>query len=437
MTTRRTFLRAAGATLLSTAARLPSQPAPRRPNLVVIYCDDLGSGDLACFGSPTNRTPHLDQMAAEGLRLRSFYSVCPVCSASRYGLLTGRYQLRSGFVEVMFPQATNGLRADEVTLADLLRGAGYRTQMIGKWHLGHRAPFLPLRHGFEHWLGIPYSNDMDVAKRGDPPLPLYQDDTVLETRPDQTQLTRRYTAAACDFLRARRDEPFFLYLAHAMPHQPLHASADFRGKSAGGLYGDVVEELDWSVGQVLACLRETGLDEQTLVVFSSDNGAIVGSNKPYRGRKGTTWEGGVRVPTIARWPGRIAAGGSSEVPASTLDLLPTCCALTGTALPQRELDGVDLSGLLLHGAAPARPDVLGYHHGLRLKAVRDERWKLHLLPPDKDLPAGDLPLLYDLHTDPQEQRNLAAEQPAVVARLRERAAALAARVVKAPPAPDA
>jgi len=428
---RRRFL----ATAAAAAAGLGARAAVRRPNIIIIYADDQGYGDLSCYGSTTIASPNIDRLAAEGAKLTDFYSCCPVCSASRYGLLTGRYQVRSGFADVLFPYSENGLRDDEVTIAEALRRAGYATGIVGKWHQGHQPQYLPLRHGFDSFFGLPYSNDMmggRTPKGRDPypPLPLYSNDRVVETDPDQRWLTRRYADAAKSFIRQHRAEPFFLYLPHAMPHLPLHVSPYFAGTSQGGLYGDVIQELDWAVGQVLELLDELGLVEDTFVLYSSDNGPRTGSAGPLRGMKGTTWEGGVREPCLVRFPGRIRPGTVVSEPAMTIDLLPTCCRLAGAPLPDRVLDGVDLTGLLCEGRPPDRGRPLFDHHGGKLKAVREGRWKLHLLKPDNNQKVRfDGPELYDLMTDLGETTNLAAQHPEVVAQLRAAAEMFTASVV--------
>ena len=298
---------------------------PDRPNVVLILMDDMGYGDIGPFGSKLNRTPHLDRLAAEGMKLTSFYAA-PLCTASRSQLMTGCYAKRVGMPDVLFPGNRTGINPQEKTIAELVKPQGYATMIIGKWHLGDQPEFLPTRHGFDHYLGLPYSNDMDgAAKPGGknpmPPLPLLRDETVIAAPADQDTLTELYTAEAVKFITTNKDRPFFLYLAHAAVHVPLHPGPAFKGKSKNGDYGDWVEEADWSVGRVLATLRELKLDEKTLVIFASDNGGIKNAyNGPLRGTKFTTWEGGVRVPAIARWPGRIPAGSTCDAMLSELDL---------------------------------------------------------------------------------------------------------------------
>lgn len=402
----------------------------RPPNIVILFADDLGYGDLGCYGHPTIRTPELDRMAAEGLRFTSFYSAAPVCTPSRAALLTGRLPIRSGMCSskrgVLFPDSAGGLPDEEITLAEALKEKGYRTACIGKWHLGHRPRYLPTRHGFDHYFGLPYSNDMDSPKRSEPPIPLLRGEQVIEEPAVQETLTERYTGEALRFLEQSRDRPFFLYLPYTFPHVPLHASGEFRGRSPRGLYGDVVEELDSSVGRILGKLRELGLDRRTVVFFSSDNGPwlsqeqLGGSAGLLREGKGTTWEGGMRVPGLAWWPGTIPAGGVSGALASAMDLFPTCLALAGLDPPRdRVIDGADLGPHLRGEDWSAGP--FFYYRGSRLMAARKGPWKLHLYTqPGSGGGASwhDPPLLYHLEEDPSEKYNLARERPEVVAQLR-------------------
>ncbi len=385
----------------------------RPPNLVVLFADDMGWADLGCQGAEGFATPRLDRMAAEGMRFTSFYVGGPVCTPSRAALLTGCYPKRVGLAHrVLFPYSDTGLHPDEATIAEVLRDAGYATACIGKWHLGHHAEFLPRRQGFDRWFGVPYSNDMDrhvYAKRDftAPPLALYDDDEVIEESPDQALLTRRYTEEAVRFIAENASRPFFLYLPHTMPHKPLHASADFRGKSELGLYGDVIEELDWSVGAILDALEEHGIDDRTLVLFTSDNGPWrAESSGPLRGRKNTTWEGGMRVPCVVRWPGMVPAGAVCDEVVTALDLLPTAAALAGVAPP--EVDGHDVRPLLLGEPNAASPtEAFFYYKDDKLEAVRSGRWKLR---------TGSSQL-YDLEADLGETTDVATAHPDVVARL--------------------
>ncbi len=421
-----------------------SYAAKRRQNFVLIYADDLGYGDLGCYGHPTMRTPNLDRMAAEGARFTQWYSAAPVCTPSRAALLTGRYPIRSGLTRVLFPQSTGGIPDGETTVAEVLKSAGYQTAAIGKWHLGHLPQYLPTRHGFDSYYGIPYSNDMrpqagpgSPGNAKHPPLPLMRDDKVIETEPDQALLTPRYTEEAVRRIRAFRGRPFFLYFAHTFPHVPLYASPRFRGASPRGLYGDVVEEIDWSVGEVLKALAETGQERNTLAIFTSDNGPWLvrrvhaGSAGLLREGKATTWEGGVRVPFIARQPGRVAPRRASTQAGSMLDLLPTFAAMAGAAPPQTALDGEDLSRELC-SAAPLRERTLFYWNAEQLCAVRQGPWKLHRISNTAEWRSAtskhDPPLLFHLENDPSEKYDVAAEHPEVARRLLELMAAHEAKI---------
>jgi arylsulfatase A-like enzyme len=418
-----------------------SSGADRPPNVVLVYADDLGYGDVGAYGATRIRTPHVDRLAAEGVRFTDFYVAQAVCSASRAALLTGAYPNRVGILGALFPASTNGIAAGETTLAEVLKGRGYATAIYGKWHLGHLPPFLPTRHGFDDYLGLPYSNDMwpsHPERMKFPPLPLYSRDAVLTVNPDQSQLTGEYARRAVGFIEANRERPFFVYLAHAMPHVPIFSSGRFRGRSRQGLYGDVVEEIDDSVGQVLAALRRLGLERDTLVVFASDNGPWLsygdhaGSAGPLREGKGTAFEGGVRVPFVARWPGRIPAGSVVREPAMTIDVLPTIARIVAAPLPDRPIDGLDISPLLFGEAGARSPhEALLFYYGSELRALRGGRFKLVLPHRSQTLdgkggtggiPAkyrqADVPLaLYDLVADIGETTDVAAAHPDVVARL--------------------
>ncbi|MEZ6016449.1 MAG: sulfatase [Planctomycetota bacterium] len=419
------------------APEAPDVPgAERGPNVVIILTDDQGFGDLACYGHPTLRTPHLDALAASGARFTQCYVASPVCSPSRAALLTGCYPKRVGMHHhVIFPEYDYGLHTDEVTLADLLRGAGYATGCFGKWHLGHRPGLMPTDQGFEVYFGVPYSNDMAQIHRkpGDKypyRLPLFDGREVIEWEPDQRQLTRRYTEAAVAFIEAHARDPFFVYLPHSMPHIPIYASDAFEGTSARGLYGDVIEELDWSVGQVVAALERSGVRDNTLVVFLSDNGPWLqyklkgGSAGPLRGGKGTNWEGGQRVPCIVSWPGHVPAGRVALDVITTMDLLPTVAGFAHLALPEgRPVDGRDVGALLLGGGDEARPapavaEFLYYTSNGDLAGVRRGPWKLLL--------QGDQ--LFHLERDVSEQFDVASEHPALVAELRALAVARDAEI---------
>lgn len=391
----------------------------RAPNIIVVFADDLGYGDLGCYGAPLIRTPNLDRMAAEGMRFTDFHCSAAICSPSRAGLLTGRYHIRMGINRVFFPQSQDGLDTSEICVARLLKEQGYATACIGKWHLGHLPQFLPMQHGFDSYFGLPYSNDMFVEKRGDPPLPLMRGAEIIEQPADQTALVRRYTEEAVRFIGEHRDTPFFLYLPHNMPHVPLHVSEAFSGKSKGGLYGDVVEEIDWGIGEIRKALRENGVDENTLMIFTSDNGPWLvkgkdgGSAGPLRAGKGTTFEGGMRVPCVMRWPGQIAAGRVERSLACTLDFLPTFVRLAGGTPPaDRVLDGEDIRPLLL-GQGPRPSQEFHYFHQGEHQAYRSGKWKLKRPFNGKIYgePAEHGTLLFDLEADPGEQHNLAEAQP--------------------------
>ncbi len=411
---------------------------PRKPNVVMIYCDDLGYGDLGCYGGKAS-TPNLDGIAAEGVRCTHWLSANPLCSPSRAALMTGRYPTRVGVPRVLNPFDKEGLPAGETTLAQLLKPAGYRTACIGKWHLGHLPDYLPTRRGFDSYFGIPYSNDMsrktnpspNYARPDAPPLPLMKDDKVIEEEPDQRLLTRRYTGQAVDFINASKDDPFFLYLPHSMPHSPIAASDRFRGKSPLGLYGDVIAELDWSAGEILSALKRNKLDENTLFMFSSDNGPwFGGSPGGLRGRKGTTWEGGVRVPFIARMPGRVAKGRTIDGVASMMDIFPTVAKLCGVAPPAKPIDGIDIWPMLSGGAREIDREPLLYFDGWNLQCARWRNWKLHLMRWNVDFysqgqRASALlpePELYDLANDPDESYDLAKDRPQIVKELRAKVA---------------
>jgi arylsulfatase len=433
MITRRAFTHTLPGAALA-APSLFAAPA-RQPNIIMIYADDLGYGDLGCYGHPTIRTPNLDRMASEGLKFTQFYSAAPVCTPSRAALMTGRLPVRSGLSRVLFPYSDGGMPESEVTVAESLRGAGYRTACVGKWHLGWQTQFLPTRHGFDSYFGLPYSNDMTpTAGPGapgsakSPPLPLFRNEEVIEREPDQSRLTERYTAEALSFIQQKSRKPFFLYYPQTFPHVPLYAGARFKGKSARGLYGDVVEEIDWSVGEILRTVKAMGQDNNTLVVFSSDNGPWLirkefgGSAGLLREGKGTTWDGGMRVPCIARWPGRIQAGRTTPAVGTTLDMFPTFAGFAGAAMPKdREMDGQDLSTVLT-GKSDGWERTLFYWSDLELRAVRKGPWKLHVRTNNQvDQPTGardaNPPELYNLDNDPSEKYNLAAGNPDIVTEL--------------------
>jgi arylsulfatase A-like enzyme len=426
--------------LVSASASSSAGPPPGavRPNFIIFLCDNLGYGDLGCFGSKVHRTPNVDALAAEGMRLTSFYAASGVCTPSRAALLTGCYPRRVGLHltqpdgAVLRPVSPNGLHPDEVTIAEVLRGAGYATACIGKWHLGDQAEFLPRQQGFDEFFGIPYSDDMvENRERGWPPLPLMRGRQVVAAPADRNLLTRQYTDEAIKFITANRDHPFFLYLPQAMPGSTARpfASPAFQGRSANGPYGDSVEELDWSTGEILDLLRKLQLDQRTLLVWTSDNGApprrpVQGSNLPLRGWGYTTWEGGMRVPCLVRWPGHIPAGATCSEIATTMDLLPTFADLAGVAAPQdRIIDGRDVWPLLSgQDGAKSPHEAFYYYYMDQLQAVRSGRWKLHLPLEAKrtNLVNGTAPAeaeLYDLDADLGETNDVAAAHPEVVERL--------------------
>ncbi len=394
-----------------------------RPNIVFILADDLGYGDVGAFGATDIRTPNIDRLAQRGIKFTQFYSPSPVCSPTRAGFLTGRYPRRMGIDGVFFPESFTGLPASEVTVAEALKEKGYATGIVGKWHLGHHRPYLPLQNGFDEYFGIPYSNDMQgvVYLRGN---------EVADYKVDQRYTTKVYTEEAVQFIGKHKQKPFFLYLAHTMPHVPLYASEAFRGKSKRGLYGDVVEELDWSVGQVLEALRKHGLEENTLVVFSSDNGPWLafdvegGSAGPLREGKQTTFEGGMRVPTVACWPGKIAAETVYDRLATTFDWFPTFLRLAGGAAyaPKNPLDGEDITPVLT-GTGTRKGDELLYYFGGQLQAYRKGDWKIKFpyagnrgITGMKDLAPHDT-LLFNLRQDVGEQANLLKAHPEKVREL--------------------
>lgn len=460
------------ATLLCTCGTAPDAAQPTAPNLVLIFIDDLGYGDINPFAETPYPTPHLDALAAAGTRFTDFSACTAVCSASRAGLLTGCNHQRVGIQGALGPSSNVGIADEEVTLAELCRDAGYRTACFGKWHLGHHPRFLPTRHGFDTYYGLPYSNDMwplhpdyakhppgtEARKRGYPPLPLLEDEKVIDSEVDgreQGLLTKQYTERAVAFIEesAAAEQPFFVYLPHTMVHVPLFASPEFEGKSGQGIFGDVMMEIDWSVGQVVAAVERLGLAEDTLIVFTSDNGPWLsygdhaGGTGGLREGKGTMWEGGIRVPTVARWTGTIPAGRTCAEFASTLDVLPTMRALLGAppADPDRPIDGHDITPLLV-GAPGARSPHEAfplYYAGGQLQGVRDARFKLMFAHRYRTLAGrpggtGGQPVkyeqtateqaLFDLRSDPRETTDVSAQHPEVVARLEAAAARIRAEL---------
>ncbi len=430
------------------------------PNIVVIFCDDLGYGDLSCFGHPTIKTPNLDRMAAEGVRLTQFYSASPVCTPSRAALMTGRLPIRSGMCSdkrrVLFPNSGGGIPESEVTLAEGLKKQGYATACIGKWHLGHLPQFLPTSNGFDSYFGIPYSNDMDRvndAPRGKESfwnpqveywnVPLIRDLEIVERPADQTTITRRYAEEAAAFIKKNKDEKFFLYLPHSLPHVPLFRSKEFEGKSLRGLYGDVIEEIDWSVGHVLQTLRDLKLDQNTIVWFTSDNGPWLtfkdhgGTAGLLREGKGTTWDGGMREPSICWWPETIPAGQVSAELGTTMDIYSTSLALAGARLEKdRVVDGYDLTESLKGNSKSPRENVY-YYRGTRLMALRKGPWKAHFATQESytgnnKLTEHDPPVLYNLEVDPSEQWDVAEEHPEIIAEIKAVAVAHGKTVVAVP-----
>ena len=439
-------------------------PGAPRPNIIVIFTDDQGYGDMGCYGSRSVATPNMDRMAANGVRFTDFYACNAMCTPSRAGLLTGRYPQRVGLSQIIRPEPNvkskmitklgqalgkfgvvdvgaapkfDGLPGDEITLPEALKNAGYRTGMVGKWHLGDftkNPEFFPTRHGFDHYYGVPYANRMV-------PLPMYRnEECVIDHIQDQARITGLYTKGAVTFIEASKREPFFLYLAHTFPHEPIHASKAFKGKSNGGLYGDVIEELDWSVGEIMSCLEKNGLAENTLVMFTSDNGPIVnGSTGGLRGSKGLSFEGGFRVPFLAQWPGRIPGGSVCREPAMNIDILPTALSLAGIQPPRdRTIDGKNIFGLMTGSERRSPHEALFFYHHNELEGVRSGKWKYfryvnsYQYPNPIDKPntlmgklagkkakseAIQWPVLFDLELDPFERYNLIQTRPEIGNRL--------------------
>ena len=425
------------------------------PNVVVIFMDDMAYADIGPFGAQGYETPHLDRMAAEGRKFTDFVVSSAVCSASRAALMTGCYHRRVGINGALGPGATHGINAKEMTLAEVCKQKGYATAIYGKWHLGHHPKFLPLQHGFDEYFGLPYSNDMwpyhpgvahlpmEQRLKRWPHLPLIEGDKVINAQvsgKDQEQLTTQYTEHAVSFIRRNADRPFFLYVPHSMVHVPLYVSDKFAGKSERGLFGDVVMEVDWSVGQILEAIRKQDLTENTLVIFTSDNGPWLsygdhaGSSGPLREGKGTEFEGGVREPTVMWWPGKIAPGTTCDELASTIDVLPTVAAMIGADLPAHKIDGQDIRPLMFGGPEARSPhDAFYCYYGNgQLQAVRDRQWKLHFPHTFRTMAGkpggtGGIPTkysqgsigleLFDLKADVGETRNVAEDHPRVVKRL--------------------
>lgn len=435
----------------------PQKTIPAKaPNIVVIFMDDMGYGDLECYGGFPYHTPNINKLAAEGMRFTHFYSAQAVCSASRAGLMTGCYPNRIGISGALSPDAKTALNPDEETMAEVLKAKGYATGMVGKWHLGSKQPYLPMQQGFDEYLGLPYSNDMwpvnydgkpytDTVNRRSryPLLPLIDGNKtakLIRTLDDQAQLTGLYTRRAVQFIKKNKAKPFFLYFAHSMVHVPIAASAKFKGKSGAGLFGDVVEEVDWSVGEVMRTLKEQGLDKNTLVIFTSDNGpwlnygSHAGNTGGLREGKGSAWEGGMRVPAIMRWPGHIDAGTISNKLAANIDLLPTVAKVTGAKLPAKKIDGMDISGLFLPGKnSNPRESLVYYYDKNNLKCVRKGQWKVtypclsrtyRFYPPGENGFPGKVVendsvklALYNLQSDPGETIDVKEQHPDVMTEL--------------------
>lgn len=406
-----------------------------RPNIVLIFCDDLGYADIGCFGAQKHETPHIDTLARDGIRFTDFYVTSGVCTPSRSSLMTGCYPKRVDLHQnetggwVLFPGNKKGINSEETTVAEILREQGYATGIVGKWHLGDQPAFLPTRHGFDYYFGVPFSNDMgetDRPRKPYPPLPLLRNETVIEEEPDQRYLTQRYTHEAIQFIKSNREQPFFLYLPHSMPHWPQYSSEAFEGGSDNGKWGDCIEEIDWSTGQILKTLEELELVENTLVIFMSDNGGALNhgaNNAPLTGGKGSTWEGGMRVPFVARWPKRIPAGTVQSELAISIDLLPTLAGYAGGQAPDnRIIDGLDIDDLIVGKEGAETPhEALYYYFVGRLDAVRHGDWKLVVNGPTRNRNAneGEVPptRLYHLGEDIGETTNVAEDHPEVVAEL--------------------
>ncbi len=440
LTSRRSFLKVAGATAAATCIPwLKCSAPPDKPNVVVVFCDDLGYGDLSTFGHPTLHTPNLDRMAANGQKWTNFYAAASVCTPSRAGLVTGRYPIRSGMCSskrrVLFPDSASGLPQNEVTIAEALKKEGYHTACFGKWHLGHLPEYLPTSHGFDTYFGIPYSNDMDKLQRltledqldpqvEDYNVPLMRDEDVVERPANQHTIVRRYTNETIDFIKQHKDEPFFVYLAHNLPHIPLFTNDKFRNTSERGLYGDVVEEIDYGVGEIEKTLKELNLEKRTLIVFTSDNGPWLpfrehgGSAGLLRQGKGTTWEGGMREPTIFYWPEKIKPGVVMDM-GSTLDLFATIASISDAKCPDdRVMDSLDLTPTLFENK-PSPRKTMFYYRGTELYAVRKGPYKAHFITElcyqeDNNRQEHDPPLLFHLDHDPSEKYNIADKHPEVL-----------------------
>lgn len=411
------------------------------PNFIIIFADDLGYGDLGCYGHPTIKTPNLDRMAQEGVRLTQFYVAASICTPSRAGLLTGKLPVRNGMCGrrgVLFPDSGSGLPSTETTIAEALKTKNYATACIGKWHLGHLPQYLPTNHGFDYYFGIPYSNDMspeqsnwEYAKAAFPPTPLIENRGTIESEPDQSQLTKRYTEKAIKFIENNKENPFFLYLPHTFPHVPLYVDEHNQNRSKRGLYGDVVKVLDWSVGQILNTLREQNLAKNTFVLFTSDNGPWGwagingGSQGLLKGKKGSPWEGGFRVPAIAWMPETVPANQTVDAIASTLDLFPTLLNWAEIDLDEpSEIDGKNIRATFTNGEEIQQE--VYYYRNEHFVAYRDQEWKIFLQDPDpwqEEYTEEDMPLLFNVNEDPSERFNVAEQHPEIVKTLIQQAEA--------------
>ena len=430
-----------------------AQAKTRQPNIIVINCDDMGYGDLSCFGNPVIKTPNLDKMADEGQKWSSFYVGSPVSSPSRACLMTGRLGVRTGMygdrLEVLFPVSLGGLPQEELTMAELLKSAGYNTAIVGKWHMGHLEQFLPLQHGFDYFWGFPFSNDMSKREKvalGEPNYPheyiVYENEKIIDREPLQYTLTQRVTKAAVNYIERQKKNPFFLYMAHPMPHIPIYASEDFQGTSDGGKYGDTIEEIDWSVGEIMKVLKKKHFDKNTLVIFTSDNGPWLmykqngGSSGPLNRGKNSHYEGGFRVPCIM-WGSMVDHGHITQM-GSTLDLLPTFCEMAGVNLPEdRVYDGQSILNVLEDHTAKSPREEFFFYRGSRLYAVRKGNFKLHFLDKPEYGPGKmvklEKPVLYEISSDPGEHWNIADKYPKKVKELTELAEQHKASFVPAAP----
>ncbi|WP_215223909.1 sulfatase family protein [Echinicola shivajiensis] len=416
-------------TLFSVIALNKGVYAGSPPNIIIFFTDDQGYADVGIYGAEGYETPNFDELANNGIKFTDFYVPATVCTPSRAGLLTGRYPKRSQLHEaVLYPYSEDGLKPEEYTMAEILKSSGYSTYCIGKWHLGHKEEFMPNNQGFDEFYGVPYSNDMDnyYYKRNNfqsPPLPFFRNTTLLESSPDQRYLTKRYTEETIKKIKNRGNEPFFIYLAHNMPHKPLYASPEFEGKSGKGIYADVIMELDWSMGEIIKTLKTEGIYENTIIIFTSDNGPQIGSAKPLRGKKAQTWEGGQRVPGIISWPSVIPSGIESKQFVSTLDLYPTLAHIAGAKIPDGlRMDGIDISEYLYAPEKQNLPERPFYYYARngKVEAVRLGKWKLHIEKSSSwnDQENGAFPIsLFNLENDISEEINIADKHPDIVKKL--------------------